>query len=63
MRRVHVVRSFLTDVGVPAVLGAIVLIVLDTTRDEATPWWGIALIFLVVFALCDGARYLARRRR
>ncbi|HLM49049.1 MAG TPA: hypothetical protein VK279_00765 [Solirubrobacteraceae bacterium] len=56
-------RSFLTDVGVPAVLGAIVLIVLDTTRDEATPWWGIALIFLVVFALCDGARYLARRRR
>jgi hypothetical protein len=44
-------------------MGAIALIVVDVIRGESAPWWLVALIFLVVFAVYDGLRYLARRSR
>ena len=52
----------LLDIAVPGVIGAIVLIVVDVIRGESAPWWLVALIFLVVFAVYDGMRYFARRR-
>ena len=51
------------DVVVPGVIGAIVLIVVDIIRGESAPWWMVALIFLVVFAVYEGVRYLRRRSR
>jgi hypothetical protein len=49
------------DVVVPGVIGAAVLVVVDVIRGESAPWWLVAIIFLVVFALYDGLRYLNRR--
>jgi hypothetical protein len=57
------VKGLLRDVVVPAAIGAAVLVVVDLVRDEAAPWWLVALIFLAVFALYDGLRYLIRRSR
>jgi hypothetical protein len=51
------------DVVVPGVIGAIVLVGVDIIRGESAPWWMVALIFLVVFAVYDGMRYLGRRSR
>jgi hypothetical protein len=51
------------DVVVPGVIGAIVLIAVDIIRGESAPWWMVALIFLVVFAVYEGMRYLGRRSR
>jgi hypothetical protein len=51
------------DVVVPGIIGAVVLVVVDIVRGESAPWWLVALIFLVVFALYEGFRYLTRRAR
>jgi hypothetical protein len=57
------VKGLLIDVVVPGVIGAIVLIAVDIIRGESAPWWMVALIFLVVFAVYEGMRYLGRRSR
>jgi hypothetical protein len=57
------VRGVLVDVVVPGLIGAAALIVVDIIRGESAPWWMVALIFLVAFALYDGVRYLVRRSR
>lgn len=51
------------DVLVPGLIGAAALIVVDVVRGESAPWWLVALIFLVAFAVYDGLRYLLRRSR
>jgi hypothetical protein len=51
------------DFLVPGVIGAVVLVAVDVIRGESAPWWLVALIFLVVFAVYDGARYYRRRTR
>lgn len=51
------------DFVVPGVIGGVVLVVVDVIRGESAPWWLVALIFLVVFAVYDGVRYYRRRRR
>jgi hypothetical protein len=51
------------DVAVPAVIGAVILVAVDLVRGESAPWWLVLLIFVVVFALYDGLRYLRRRAR
>ncbi|MFL5838755.1 MAG: hypothetical protein ACJ76K_19540 [Solirubrobacteraceae bacterium] len=56
-------KGLLMDVVVPGVIGAIVLIAVDIIRGESAPWWMVALIFLVVFAVYEGMRYLGRRSR
>jgi hypothetical protein len=53
----------LVDVVVPGLIGAVALIVVDVVRGESAPWWLVAVIFLVAFALYDGLRYLIRRSR
>ena len=58
---VRAVRRALLDFVVPGVIGAVVLIVVDVIRGESAPWWLVAIIFLAVFAVYDGARYLNRR--
>ncbi|HEX3316835.1 MAG TPA: hypothetical protein VHR88_02385 [Solirubrobacteraceae bacterium] len=56
-------RAVLMDFLVPGVIGAVVLVAVDVIRGESAPWWLVALIFLVVFAVYDGARYYRRRTR
>jgi hypothetical protein len=51
------------DVVVPGVIGVLVLVAVDIIRGESAPWWMVALIFLVVFAVYEGMRYLGRRSR
>jgi hypothetical protein len=51
------------DVVVPGVIGAVILVVVDVVRGESAPWWLVLLIFIVVFALYDGLRYLRRRAK
>jgi hypothetical protein len=57
------VKGLLVDVLVPGLIGAAALIVVDVVRGESAPWWLVALIFLVAFAVYDGLRYLLRRSR
>jgi hypothetical protein len=57
------VKGVLVDVVVPGLIGAAALIVVDVIRGESAPWWMVALIFLVAFAVYDGLRYLIRRSR
>jgi FtsH-binding integral membrane protein len=57
------VRGLVADVLVPGLIGAAVLVVVDIIRDESAPWWMVAVIFLLVFSLYEGLRYMARRGR
>jgi hypothetical protein len=40
-----------------------VLVVVDVIRGESAPWWVVLVIFVVVFAIYEGLRYLQRRSR
>jgi hypothetical protein len=51
------------DIVVPGLIGAVVLVVVDVIRGESAPWWLVLAIFLAVFAIYEGLRYLQRRRR
>jgi hypothetical protein len=57
------VKGLVADVLVPGLMGAAVLIVVDIARGESAPWWLVALIFVLVFALYEGARHTGGRRR
>jgi hypothetical protein len=51
------------DIVVPGLIGAVVLVVVDVIRGESAPWWLVLGIFLAVFAIYEGFRYLQRRSR
>ena len=57
------VRGAVVDIVVPGLIGAVVLVVVDVIRGESAPWWLVLAIFLAVFAIYEGLRYLQRRRR
>jgi hypothetical protein len=57
------VKGAVVDIVVPGVIGAVVLIVVDVIRGESAPWWLVLGIFLAVFAIYEGFRYLRRRPR
>jgi hypothetical protein len=57
------VKGAVVDIVVPGVIGAVVLIVVDVIRGESAPWWLVLGIFLAVFAIYEGFRYLQRRPR
>jgi hypothetical protein len=56
------VRRVALDFLVPALIGAVILVVVDVVRGEAAPWWAVAIIFVLAFAAWDGIRILMRRR-
>jgi len=49
------------DIVVPGLIGAVVLVIVDVIRGELAPWWLVLVIFLAVFAIYEGLRYLQRR--
>ena len=57
------VKRALIDILVPGVIGVAVLVVVDVIRGESASWWVVLFIFVVVFALYEGLRYLQRRSR
>ena len=57
------VKRALIDILVPGVIGVAVLVVVDVIRGESASWYVVLLIFVVVFALYEGLRYLQRRSR
>ena len=57
------VRGAVVDIVVPGLIGAVVLVVVDVIRGESAPWWLVLAIFLAVFAIYEGLRYLQRRSR
>jgi hypothetical protein len=57
------VKGAVVDIVVPGVIGAVVLIVVDVIRGESAPWWLVLGIFLAIFAIYEGFRYLQRRPR
>ena len=56
-------KRALIDILVPGVIGVAVLVVVDVIRGESASWYVVLLIFVVVFALYEGLRYLQRRSR
>ena len=57
------VKRALIDILIPGVIGVAVLVVVDVIRGESAPWWVVLVIFVVVFAIYEGVRYLQRRAR
>jgi hypothetical protein len=57
------VKRALIDILVPGVIGVAVLVVVDVIRGESASWWVVLVIFVVVFAIYEGLRYLQRRSR
>lgn len=51
------------DIVVPVLIGAVVLVIVDVIRGQSAPWWVVLVIFLAVFAIYEGFRYLRRRSR
>ena len=56
-------KRALIDILVPGVIGVAVLVVVDVVRGESASWWVVLIIFVVVFAIYEGLRYLQRRSR
>ena len=57
------VKRALVDILVPGVIGIAVLVVVDVIRGESASWWVVLFIFVVVFGIYEGLRYLQRRSR
>ena len=57
------VKRALIDILIPGVIGVAVLVVVDVIRGESASWWVVLVIFVVVFAIYEGLRYLQRRSR
>ena len=57
------VKRALIDILVPGVIGVAVLVVVDVVRGGIASWYLVLLIFVVVFAIYEGLRYLQRRSR
>jgi uncharacterized membrane protein SirB2 len=57
------VRGALVAYGVPALIGGVVLVVVDVVRGESAPWWLVGLIFVAVYAIWGAMLLLVRRRR
>ena len=57
------VKRALIDILIPGVIGVAVLVVVDVIRGESASWYIVLLIFVVVFGIYEGLRYLQRRSR